>query len=203
MLYSDFSLLFDSLPVKAFLWCKSVSLFSALMLSKLSQELCSNKKYLLDVFSQLLVNLTDVISPAKNFFTTLTTSLIYPFTKMLLSMPKYFSANTHTQTGRTHSPFLGDSPTPFLKLGWMYIKFETPVHSVMLVTLSLALNTQSITNTVRHCACRLKCSLITYRRRLCETMRKKECTVSYCPNTYHIWQLRVPRANRLLSTVCP
>lgn len=100
MLYSDFSLLFDSLPVKAFLWCKSVSLFSALMLSKLSQELCSNKKYLLDVFSQLLVNLTDVISPAKKFFTTLTTSLIYPFTKMLLSMPKYFSANTHTQTGR-------------------------------------------------------------------------------------------------------
>lgn len=73
----------------------------------------------------------------------------------------------------------------------------------MLVTLSLALNTQSITNTVRHCACRLKCSLITYRRCLCETMRKKECTVSYCPNTYHIWQLRVPRANRLLSTVCP
>lgn len=73
----------------------------------------------------------------------------------------------------------------------------------MLVTLSLALNTQSITNTVRHCVCRLKCSLITYRRRLCETMRKKECTVSYCPNTYHIWQLRVPRANRLLSTVCP
>lgn len=68
MLYSDFSLLFDSLSVKAFLWCKSVSLFSALMLSKLSQELCSNKKYLLAVFSQSLVNLTDVISPAKNLF---------------------------------------------------------------------------------------------------------------------------------------
>lgn len=43
------------------------------MLNKLSQELCSNKKYLLDVFSQLLANLTDVISPAKKILTTLTT----------------------------------------------------------------------------------------------------------------------------------
>lgn len=108
ILYSDFSLLFDSLSVKAFLWCKSVSLFSALMLSKLSQELCSNKKYLLDVFSQLLVNLTDVISPAKNlakaFFTLFDHSYYKPHSPIhknaFLNAQVLFCLYTHTHTDR-------------------------------------------------------------------------------------------------------
>lgn len=112
-LYSDFRLLFDSLSVKAFLWCKSVSLFSALMLNKLSQELCSNKKYLLDVFSQLLANLTDVISPAKKNFDHSYYLLQASFThsqKCFCQCPSTFLL-IHTQRQAGHAaPSLATAP---------------------------------------------------------------------------------------------